>query len=204
MLRVFTLILLMGCAALASAQTSDLMISEYVEGAGYDNAIEIYNGTAHTVNLGGYTIDRYSNGSTVAISIALDAVDIGSGDMHVLAYDSFSQPDLVNQFSSDLNFDGNDAVVLAHNGVPVDRIGRVGENPGDYWFCNDGTTQNHTLRRLPDVCTGSTDIAGVFDPCDEWMFLPSGTLSGLGNHNADCGTVPVAGGSWGAIKANFR
>lgn len=42
---------------------SDLFISEYVEGPGNNNAIEIYNPTSNAINLAGYTINRYSNGA---------------------------------------------------------------------------------------------------------------------------------------------
>ena len=41
----------------------DLFISEYVEGPGNNNAIEIYNPTNDEINLDGYTINRYGNGS---------------------------------------------------------------------------------------------------------------------------------------------
>ena len=75
---------------------SDLFISEYVEGPHNNNAIEIYNPTSATIDLSGYTINRYSNGASSqpeswplsgvissgeAISIGngqLDSVDLGT------------------------------------------------------------------------------------------------------------------------------
>ena len=48
---------------LSAQDCSDLFISEYVEGPGNNNAIEIYNPTSNDVNLDGYTINRYGNGS---------------------------------------------------------------------------------------------------------------------------------------------
>ena len=50
-----------------SAQTLDcteLFISEYVEGPGNNNAIEIYNPTNGIIDLQGYIINRYSNGAS--------------------------------------------------------------------------------------------------------------------------------------------
>ena len=44
---------------------SDLFISEYVEGWSNNKAIEIYNPTNQTVDLGGYVIARASNGSSI-------------------------------------------------------------------------------------------------------------------------------------------
>lgn len=52
-----------------SAQAQDctnLFISEYVEGWSNNKAIEIYNPTSSAINLSGYFVARYSNGSTTA------------------------------------------------------------------------------------------------------------------------------------------
>ncbi len=43
---------------------SELFISEYVEGPGNNNGIEIYNPTDASVDLSAYSINRYSNGAT--------------------------------------------------------------------------------------------------------------------------------------------
>jgi len=192
------------CAGAATAQTTDLMITEYVEGSSFNKAIEIFNGTGDTVNLAGYALEVYYNGTTSAVSIALDAVDLLSGDTHVVTHTSFADLSFADQTSTNLNFNGDDAVVLSFNGTPVDRVGRVGEDPGAYWSCGLGNTQNHTLRRLSSVCAGDTDVGGVFDPCVGWQFHPSDTLVGLGFHLADCGIVPNGATSWSALKADFR
>ncbi len=51
-------------AGAALAQTSNLLITEYLEGSGNNKALEIFNGTEDIINLGGYAIERYSNGSS--------------------------------------------------------------------------------------------------------------------------------------------
>jgi len=192
-------------AGAASAQTNDLMMTEYVEGSGYNKAIEIFNGTGDTINLAGYALERYSNGGTTPTVIPLDAVDLPSGETWVVTHTSFSDLSLADQTSVELNFNGDDAVVLSFNGIPVDRFGRVGEDPGDYWSCDAGTTANHTLRRLSGVCSGDTNVSAPFDPCAEWMILGSDVLNGLGYHLADCGAVPIEDGTtWGSLKASFR
>lgn len=48
----------------ASAQCSDLFISEYVEGVSNNKALEIYNPTDQVIDLSEYFVARYSNGST--------------------------------------------------------------------------------------------------------------------------------------------
>jgi len=45
------------------AVASDLIISEYVEGSGYNKFIEIYNGTGEAVDLVNYSVTLYVNGS---------------------------------------------------------------------------------------------------------------------------------------------
>jgi len=191
-------------AGAASAQTNDLMISEYVEGSGYNKAIEIFNGTEDTINLAGYALERFSNGGTTAAVIALDAVDLLSGEAWVLTNTSFVDLEVADQTSADLNFNGDDALVLTFNGQPIDSFGRVGEDPGSFWSCDGGTTQNHTLRRLSGVCAGDTITDDAFDPCNQWNFFAEDLISGLGFHISDCGVVDTDGTTWSGLKASFR
>jgi predicted extracellular nuclease len=194
-------------AGAALGQTTDLIISEYVEGSGNNKALEIYNGTEDVINLGGYTIERYSNGASTATSIALDAVDLDAGEAFVIANPSAVAAllALADQTDGNINFNGNDALVLTFSGsVVIDSFGRVGEDPGSGWSCADGSTANHTLRRLSSICTGDTVINDAFDPCVEWSFAPSDVISGLGEHIADCGAVADDATTWGQLKATFR
>lgn len=208
MLRIMVLVSVLCLAAgIASAQTSNLLISEYLEGSGNNKALEIFNGTEDLINLGSYSIERYSNGESTAVSIALDDVDLQPGQTWVIA-DPQSEDTLLafaNQTDGNLNFNGNDALVLVFAGSQVvDSFGRVGEDPGDFWSCSGGNTQNHTLRRSSSVCNGDTVIDDPFDPCDQWSFFASDVFTGLGYHIADCGTVGSNLPSWGSLKASFR
>ena len=198
--------LLIGASA-AMAQTADLLITEYLEGSGNNKALELYNGTEDVINLGDYTINRYSNGSSTAATIALDAVDLGPGEVFVIA-NSSSEPALLalaDQTSASISFNGDDALTLVLGGTTVvDSFGQVGFDPGSAWSCVDGTTANHTLRRLSSICEGNLDSGDVFDPCVEWSISESDLFTGLGDHIADCGTVAIEATSWGQMKASFR
>ena len=208
MLRlIFLLSIICLLAGPALAQTSSLLITEYLEGSGNNKALEIFNGTEDVISLGSYTIERYSNGSTTSVSIPLDAVDLDPGEAWVIVNPQ-SEPALLafaDQTESELNFNGNDALVLLFAGSQVvDSFGRVGEDPGDYWSCADGTTQNHPMRRLSGVCAGATVIDDEFDPCLEYSFFASDVFTDLGNHVADCGVVDADQPTWGSLKASFR
>jgi predicted extracellular nuclease len=204
------LIFLSICCLLSGAalgQTDNLLITEYVEGSGNNKALEIYNGTEDFIDLGSYTIERYANGTTTPVSIALQSVGLDAGETWVIAH-PLADPAvlaLADQTDGNINFNGDDALVLVFAGTQVvDSFGRVGEDPGDYWSCDFGNTQNHTLRRLSSICTGDTVIDDEFDPCLEWSFFPSDVFTGLGTHIADCGAVGDRLPSWGSLKASFR
>ena len=52
-------------SALAATPT-ELFFSEYIEGTGFNKAVEIYNGTGVAVNLSTYTVELYTNGAASA------------------------------------------------------------------------------------------------------------------------------------------
>lgn len=194
-------------AGVAGAQTDNLLITEYLEGSGNNKALEIFNGTENLIALGSYSIERYTNGSTTGVSIPLDAVDLAAGETWVLVNPQAEAAllALADQTDGDLNFNGDDALVLVFAGTQViDSFGRVGEDPGDFWSCSEGNTQNHTLRRFSSVCSGDTIVDDEFDPCNEWSFFASDVFTGLGSHIADCGAVGNTLPSWGSLKASFR
>ena len=134
---------------------SDLFISEYVEGPGNNNAIEIYNPTSNTIDLNGYTINRYSNGAssgpeTFSLSGSIssgEAIVIGNGQLDsVLVSTYWSLPvDPIFYSSLDIHcngdydanstfyFNGDDAMTLEKNGDIIDIFGKVGEDPGSSW-----------------------------------------------------------------------
>ena len=122
-------------ASFANAQDcSKIFISEYVEGWSNNKALEIYNPTANPINLAGYVIARYSNGSTSAqvknavqlsgtvapYSVYVAVIDKqdpnGTGqeapvwDSLAVRADGFYSPDY--NTSNAMYWNGDDAVVL--------------------------------------------------------------------------------------------
>ncbi len=171
----------------ASAATSDLIISEYIEGSSFNKAVEVYNGTGSTVDLSTYTLELYSNGSaTVSQSVALAGL-LADGDVYVVAHASADPAILAHtdlQSSAVINFNGDDAVVLQGSGGVVDSFGQVGVDPGTEWL---GGGLDDTLVRMADVCAGDTDPSDAFDASLEWEVSAQNTFTFLGSHTANCG-----------------
>ncbi|MGI6740027.1 MAG: choice-of-anchor K domain-containing protein [Brevefilum sp.] len=97
---------------------TDLFISEYVEtSSGFmrpeRRALEIYNGTGKAVDLSDYDIYIYENGSSTPTSqIFLKNTFLGDGEVWVIGNRQDIGNATINQITSNLNFDGNDAVAL--------------------------------------------------------------------------------------------
>lgn len=175
----------------ASAATTELFFSEYVEGSSYNKALEIYNGTGAPVDLaaGLYSIKMFFNGSTTAgLTIPLTGV-VEAGDVYVVTNLSAAQAlkDAADLITTTTGwFNGDDAVVLYKGDAPIDVIGQVGFDPGSYWGSGAITTVDHTLRRLPTVCAGDPIGSDAFDPTLEWKGFAIDTFDGLGAHTATC------------------
>jgi len=97
-------------------------------------------------------------------------------------------------YPTPLHMNGNDAMVLKNNGVIINVIGRVGEDPGTAWTDDaaSGFTQgswwtaNHTLIRKSIVLYGDTNGVDLFNPSLEWDSLAEDTWTNLGSHTCDC------------------
>ena len=132
---------------------SELFISEYIEGPGNNNAIEIYNPTNATIDLSTYTINRYGNGATsgpdswpLSGTIAAgEAIAVGNGQTDSIWVSTYwSLP--VDQafytasgihgsglYPTPFYFNGDDAMTLEKGGSIIDIFGKVGEDPGGSW-----------------------------------------------------------------------
>lgn len=85
----------------AAAQCDELFISEYVEGYANNKALEIYNPTSSAINLSGYSLARFSNGSTVAGDtkvIQLPNAMLEPNDVYVVVVDLTDTDDWDSQF----------------------------------------------------------------------------------------------------------
>jgi hypothetical protein len=162
-----------------------LLFSEYVEGLGYNQAVEIYNAGDVEVYLGGCQVRIYNNGSFSPLyTVALNAVTLLPGEVFVLGHPGISVPSFCDQLSAGLSFSGNDAIELAYQGAPHDVIGQIGFDPGYLlgWGSGGTTTIDHTLRRKCSVSTGDWFGYDSFDPIVEWESFPMNTFDGLGSH----------------------
>lgn len=173
-----------------SAQPTDLFISEYVEGSGFNKALEFYNGTGSPIDLGSgqYVLQVYFNGSASATSVALTGT-ISAGAVFVAAHTSATLGITPDLSSSVVNFNGNDAVVLRKGGTTgpiVDVIGEVGFNPGTQWGSGDTSTLDRTIRRKSVVCSGDVVSTNAFHVEPEWDGFPQNTFTGLGSHTVTC------------------
>jgi len=132
---------------------SELFISEYVEGPGNNNAIEIYNPTNASIDLTGYSVNRYGNGATsgpdtwpLSGNLAPEeAITIGNGQLDSVWVSTYwSLPvDPVFYTACDLHgsgiyptpfyFNGDDAMTLEKGNNIIDIFGKVGEDPGNAW-----------------------------------------------------------------------
>ena len=167
---------------------TDLLISEYIEGTGFNKAVEIYNGTGAPVDLSTYTLSVYFNGAaTTTTNIALSGT-VADGDVHVFGDNDADAGllALIDQTTTSNLWNGDDAIVLTNDGVVVDSIGQVGFDPGSAW----GNTQDHTLRRMSSVCAGDTVVDDLYDTA-EWDEYAVNTFDGFGTHTTDCDDDPV-------------
>ncbi|WP_109472987.1 ExeM/NucH family extracellular endonuclease [Ornithinimicrobium cavernae] len=176
----------------AAAASDGLVISQYIEGSSFNKALEIYNGTGAEVDLSGYAIQGYQNGSTtVGYTISLQGT-VAPGEVHVLAHTDWALAFTPDQ-TGNLQFNGDDAVVLSQDGAVVDSLGQRGSDPGSSWGTPPTVTADATLVRNADVCSGDVNPDDAFDPAAEWTGLPQNDITGLGSHTVDCGAVEPAG-----------
>ena len=119
-------------AATAAAQSTELFFSEYIEGASNNKALEIFNGTGADINLAGYSVQMFFNGSTSAgLTINLTGT-VANGDVYVLAQSAANAAILAqaDQTNGSGWFNGDDAVVLRKGTTILDVIGQIGVDPG--------------------------------------------------------------------------
>ena len=183
-----------------------MIISEYAEADGGNNKyVEIYNGTGADVDLTPYTVKLASNGGDWGNTCDMTGTLV-AGDVFVIANSSAEASILaVSDTSSSITyFNGDDAVGLLYNDIPIDVVGVQGEDPGSAWDVAGvtGATADHVLVRKNSVTAGTTDwalSAGTDATDSQWIVYPHGTYDFLGYHGIDVVALPVIspnGGSY--------
>ena len=170
----------------------DLFISEYIEGSSFNKVIEIYNGTAAPIDLSGYVLELYSNGSATVSSSFTPTGILNPGQCFVVAHSSATDAikNVADALHGVCNFNGDDAVALAKIEPRsfVDIFGVIGHRPNTAWTDGDHTTKDKTLVRKSTVSQGVTVNPGgtsFTTLATEWDLYDVDTFTYLGYHDCD-------------------
>ena len=177
----------------SSASATDLFISEYIEGGSYNKLVEIYNATNSAIDLSEYTLELYVCGSSCATtaSTVLSLSGTLQPGQTLAVYNAGATADFklkanINVESNPLaNFNGDDTIVLKHNGDIIDSIGQIGTDPGDFWGDVSVSTKDMTLVRKPYIKSGDTNPNDAYDPSAEWIAYAKDTYTNVGTHTVE-------------------
>ncbi len=181
---VLDIIILDNDATVDYGDCQNLFISEYIEGSGYNKALELYNPTNQSIDLSNYSLQRFSNTDTsVSATLNLSGT-IQAGNTYVLmntVADSvfLGLADLTTNF---LSHNGNDAYLLFNYSDTIDVFGTIGGTANFDIDTVISGAKDHTLVRKADIhkgslnwTTGNTewDIYAI----DDFTFLGSHTMN---------------------------
>ncbi len=188
-------------SAFALAQSTDLFISEYIEGSGNNKALEIYNGTGSTVDMSEYGIITNSNGSGWYDPGRLSG-SLPDGETYVIINPGFDFSLIDSAAVVDTlwgayatYFNGDDARGLVHFNADstwtiIDLVGdTTGGDPGYGWAVAgvDNATADHTLLRKAGVSGPNADwssSAGTDASNSEWIVMDQNYVDNLGAYPA--------------------
>ncbi len=175
-----------GACVVGTCQADTLFFNEYVEGTSNNKALEIANPLTSAQNLGtlGCQVLIYSNGSaTVTTTINLTG-SVAAGDVYTLCNSSATfavTPGLCDQSTTNVNFNGDDAVELRCGLTTLDVIGQIGFDPGTEWGTGNDSTADNTLRRSCGITNGDPNGLDAFDPSIEYAGFATDDFTGLGS-----------------------
>lgn len=162
-----------------ASSITDLYFSEYLEGSSNNKALEIANATGASVSLSTYSIKKQTNGAgawstgiTLSGTIANNSKFVIVNSLISSACYSTTTANL-STASTDMTFNGNDAVGLFKNGVLIDIIGTF--NGGTANFSADETLRRKTTVTVPK---------STFNKATDWDVFAIDTCSGLGNKSS--------------------
>ncbi|MGL1959130.1 MAG: ExeM/NucH family extracellular endonuclease [Colwellia sp.] len=164
-----------------SNPSADLFFSEYVEGSSFNKAVEIYNPTSSIVSLTNYQFKLYSNGSETPTATYNLTGEILANDVLVLGStqitDSSELNTYIDQFSSAINFNGDDYIELVNGDTIIDTIG--------FYAVKENWGKNVTLVRKAEITSGDNNRNDDFIRDEQWLAYNSNTFNFLGLHLAD-------------------
>ncbi|MDE7159577.1 MAG: lamin tail domain-containing protein [Muribaculaceae bacterium] len=168
----------------------DLMITKYIEGKSNNRALEIFNGTGHAVNLGGYRLLMESNGAggLTACEFAFPDVELADGKCYTIANAQFGAVrDIADKtigyqdggYANIMTFTGDDAIGLFNpEGELIDLVGYESTDVNDRVSGVWGTDVSYYRR--PESCMPTPK----FYP-SEWIKYPMDYCEGFGAHEMD-------------------
>ena len=161
--------------------------SEYVEGAGSDKALEIYNPGSVPFSLNGCVIRQWLNAATTPTTVLtfgatekIQPNDVVTFCQNATLLLAGAPASCTHTTASTSLWNGNDTVELYCGTSILDAIGKEQDNPLASWGTEPTTTVNHTLLRNCDVIAGDTIATDAFDPATQWKSYASDTLTDLG------------------------
>jgi len=202
-------VLLSGTATPQAGMAVDLFFSEYIEGNSNNKALEIFNGTGGAVDLSGYKVYLYANGSATPTNTLTFAPGtmLAHSDVYVIANAGANASilALADVTSTVTYFNGDDAVgmvkIVGETEQYVDIIGMIGQDPGAEWTADGGySTLNKTIVRKPNISQGVTvnptghaagDVTAFETLATEWDVYAVDTISYLGSHTFNPGGNPM-------------
>ena len=169
----------------AFGQTNTVFFSEYIEGSGQRQALEIYNGSGSTIDLTEFSIQIYLDGGSTALTTTTLGGTLAAGEVYLVGVDQFDFPVTIDFFDIVAIFNGDDGLALLHNEVIIDFIGGGGTagDPGSGWSVAgvDNATASHTLVRKQSVTEGNPTPLASFTN-DEWIVYDLDEFRYLGSH----------------------
>lgn len=172
-----------------------LLLSQYFEGAGSDKALELTNVGSDPAKLSLCELSLYTNGSSTPYRTSPLSGVLEPGASIVYCSTALAEG-LAGRCAGSLSalvYNGDDALVLRCLDEASDRLGRVGEDPGEAWGTAP-STKNANLTRRCSVSTGDVAFEAPFEPAVEWSALPLTELGDLGLWTCP---DPGAGGAGG-------
>lgn len=187
--------------------TTDLIISEYVEGSSNNKYVEIFNGTGAAVDLSNYELRLYTNGASTPSNTNVLSGTLANNTTVVYKNASATvyTGSATNQTS--VAFNGDDAVALYKISTAsfVDIFGRIGEDPGASWTSGAFTTVDKTLVRNSNITSGVTITSGTTGfptLATEWTQSNIDVVTNLGAHSYNAVTSSFVNGYNGLDVGN--
>nr|WP_321221130.1 choice-of-anchor D domain-containing protein [uncultured Psychroserpens sp.] len=194
-----------GCeTAAASTVPSDLFISEISDASsGSSSLIEIFNGTAGTINLANYSIRVFNNGSSSPSTTSNLVGSLAPGELHVISIGTTScdlsatglasgLPDQAFNSAGGINFDNNssDAIQLFNGGTPIDSFGVIGSSTWANGLGIDGDGVNYRRQNTAATLPNTTFDITEWDEFD-WTSCDDSDYSNFGLYDFSLGVPPT-------------